>query len=124
VDTTNPKDLEGMKKPPLRLVPPALILWVSKAFEEGARKYGAFNWRAKSVRRSIYIEAAMRHLLALQDGEDVDPESGLPHECKAAACLAILLDARETGNLIDDRPPPGPAAELIRRLTVNDGKAN
>lgn len=120
-EATNPKDLEGLKKPPLRLVPPALVLWVSKAFEEGAGKYGPFNWRAKKVRRSIYIEAAMRHLLALQDGEDIDPESNLPHECKAAACLAILLDARETGNLVDDRPLPGPAADIIRRLTRKDG---
>jgi hypothetical protein len=121
---TNPKDLLGLKKPPLRLVPAAFLLFVSRVMGLGAVKYGPYNWRTKKVRRTVYIEAAMRHLLCALDGEDLDPESGQPHEAHAAACMAIVLDALATGNLIDDRPEPGAAAELIAHLTeVDDGPA-
>lgn len=119
-DTANPKDILGAKKPPLSLVPPALLIRVSKVMELGAKKYGAFNWRQKSVKKTVYIEAAMRHLQALLDGQDTDPESGQPHEAHAAACMGILLDARANGNEIDDRPPAGPAAALIDHLTRKD----
>lgn len=127
----NPKDLLGMKKPPLRLVPPALLLYVSRVMELGATKYGPYNWRGNKVRYSIYIEAAMRHLMCALDGEEIDPESGMPHMAHAAACAGIVLDAKATGNLVDDRPSAGAAAELIRILTKvdapswrEDGKKN
>ncbi len=117
-DKSNPKDIAGMRKAPLRFVPPALLLFVSKVMELGAKKYGAQNWRAQPIRFSIYIEAAQRHLLALQDGQDIDPESGQPHAAHVAACMGIVLDAKELGTLIDDRPTAGPAADLIERFTV------
>ncbi len=116
-DMTNPKDLIGLTKPPLRLVPSALLLYVSKVMGLGARKYGPYNWRTKKVRYSVYIEAALRHLMASLDGEDLDEESGMPHVAHAAACCGIILDALATGNLIDDRPTPGAAARLIKELT-------
>jgi hypothetical protein len=118
--STNPKDILGRRKPPLWLVPAALILFVSRVMGLGAKKYGPYNWRAKDVRQTVYIEAAMRHLLALQDGEDKDPESGYPHEAHAAACMGIILDARANGNLIDDRPAKGPAARLIAEMTEKE----
>lgn len=119
-DSTNPKDLIGLKKPPLRFVPAAALLYVSRVMALGAAKYGPYNWRTKAVRRTVYLEAAMRHLLQALDGEDVDPESGMPHEAHAAACMAILLDAKAHGNLIDDRFTPGPAAQVIAELTEAD----
>jgi hypothetical protein len=114
---TNPKDLLGAKKPALHLVPSALMVYVAEVQKLGVEKYGRYNWRTKKVRRSIYHDAAMRHLLAALDGEDFDPESGLPHEAHAAACLGILLDAMATGNLIDDRPTKGSAAALLGTFT-------
>jgi len=116
-DSTNPKDLLGACKPALDLVPSALMLRVSQVMKLGARKYGAYNWRTKKVRATVYIAAAMRHLLQLLDGENSDNESGQSHAAHAAACLAILMDAEATGNLIDDRPTPGPANKLIEQLT-------
>lgn len=114
----NPKDLLGLKKPPLRLVPPAALLYMSRVMALGAEKYGPYNWRTKKIRRTVYLEAAMRHIVQALDGEDTDPESGMPHEAHAATCMGILLDALATGTLVDDRPTPGAAAELIRELTV------
>jgi hypothetical protein len=116
-DDTNPKDRLGAKKPPLTLVPPALLIYTSRVMALGAAKYGPYNWREKKVRLTVYIEAAMRHLMALFDGEDTDPESGMPHSAHAAACMGIILDALATGNLIDDRPTKGAAARLLADLT-------
>ena len=122
-DTTNPKDILGLRRPPLRLVPPALSLFVSRVMGLGAQKYGPYNWRDKKVRLTVYLEAAMRHLHAVLDGEDNDPESRISHEAHVAACMGIILDARACGCLIDDRPTPGPAARLIKELTEKDEPA-
>lgn len=116
-DETNPKDRYGDAKPPLHLVPAPLAIFVSKVMQLGAKKYGAFNWRKKKVKASVYVGAAQRHLAAYFDGEDVDPESGQPHPAHVAACMGILLDAKATGNLIDDRPTVGAAAALLADLT-------
>lgn len=70
---------------------------------DGEIKYGHRNWRDKKVVARIYIDAATRHLQAWAEGEEIAPDSGVHHLGHARACLGILLDAQETGNLIDDR---------------------
>ena len=119
-DESNPKQKYGDLKVPLHLVPPALDLSAAKGLGEGAVKYGAYNWRSTKVRMSTYIGALRRHLAALQDGEDVDPESpsGKLHIDGLAANVAILADAWYGGFLVDDRPPRGPGPELVRTPTV------
>ncbi len=117
-DETNPKDRIGDTKPPLRLVPPPALVKIAMVMGLGAKKYGPYNWREKKVRYTVYLEAALRHIYSALDGEEIDPESGQPHTAHAAACMAILLDAQATGNLIDDRPPAGCAAKLIAELTA------
>lgn len=116
-DMTNPKDLLGVKKPPLELVPPTALVALAGVMKLGAKKYGPYNWRTRKVKAMVYVGAAQRHLLSFLDGEDVDPESGESHAAHAMACLAIILDAKATGNLVDDRPLPGRAAEMIRERT-------
>lgn len=115
----NPKDAVAAAKPDLYLVPPALIIWVAKCMENGAKKYSPANWRDedKKVRMTVYISAALRHLMALADGEDNAPDSKLPHAAHAAASMGIILDALACGTLIDDRSRPGPAAKLLEQLT-------
>ena len=114
IDTTNPKDMYGLRKVPIRLVPGPAIVALAHAMQHGAEKYGEYNFRHTRVRVSIYIEAAQRHLLAMQDGEENDPESGQPHVAHAMACMAIIIDAAACGNLVDDRPHEAPTAEMIR----------
>lgn len=99
----NPKDACGAKKAPLTLVPFVAIVKCSLVMALGALKYGKMNWRKNKVKETVYIEAAMRHMYAAMDGEDVDSESGQSHYAHAMACMAILLDAKATGNLVDDR---------------------
>jgi hypothetical protein len=81
-------------KPRVDLIYPKAILDEGAVMEFGATKYGDWNW-AQSVNTDEHeafvrrCEAAlMRHMLAHQSGEYLDPESGLPHmshvRCNAA----------------------------------------
>lgn len=103
-DTTNPKDLLGQKKISITKLPAIAVLHGAHAMMDGAKKYGPYNWRAKQVIASIYIDACKRHLDAWFEGEETAEDSKVHHLGHAIACLGILLDAQETGNLIDDRP--------------------
>lgn len=108
----NPKDLIGAKKLPLGLVPDTATAWTAMALLHGALKYGRYNWRDAGVRVSIYVDALRRHVAAYWNGEDLDPESGLPHLAHVGACVNILLDAWECDKLTDDRPQPAPVPKL------------
>lgn len=118
----NPKTAFGIRKPSLHAIPPIALLMLGQAMTEGERKYGGFNWREKRISASVYFDAAMRHLLSWWDGEDIDPDSGLPHPVKAMACLAIVIDGMEQENLNDDRPKVrGRASEYIMEC-VDEGR--
>ena len=125
-DDANPKDKIGRRKPALHLIPPAALLHEAAAMMDGAFRarpglpdgYGPYNWREKKVLATIYISAVSRHLLAWLDGEELADDSGVHHLGHARASLGILLDAMESGNLVDDRPKAGPAAQIITRLTA------
>jgi hypothetical protein len=120
--TVNPKDLFGSKKVSITKLPAVAIFHGAHAMMDGARKYGPYNWREKSVVAHIYVDAAMRHLAAWFEGEEVAPDSGVHHLGHALACCAILLDAQENGNLIDDRPVDeqnrGVAVAVLDRLNA------
>ena len=85
---------------------------------DGAEKYGPYNWREKKVPARTYIAAAQRHLADFLDGEALATDSGVHHLGHVIGCCAIVLDAMETGNLIDDRPKPGAAAAILARLEI------
>lgn len=113
----NPKTAFGITKPSLSKVPPSVMLYLALGFMDGAKKYGAYNWRTKNVTASIYVDACLRHLQSWFDGEEYARDSGFPHLAHALACIAILVDGKENGSLIDDRPPPGAMADLIETWT-------
>lgn len=116
---TNPKDAIGSNKLPLHLWPETATAVGCLAFLEGALKYGRGNFREIGVRSSIYYDAARRHLNSWFEGEDTDPESGLPHLGKALACIAILIDAQAAGKLNDDRQVRGGYQQLVDDLTAH-----
>lgn len=102
---TNPKDGIGAKKVPMTVVPFGVLAELAVAMLEGATKYGRHNYRSAGARSSIYIDAAMRHLMRWWEGEDIDPDSGVSHIVKAIASLTVLRDAQLNGKSVDDRPP-------------------
>ncbi len=113
----NPKTRFGVAKPPLSLIPGQARVLLAEAFRDGARKYGPANWRVDLVTASTYLNAAERHLISWQDGEENAEDSGVHHLAHAAACLLILLDAQASGTLKDDRPTPANTSRLIRENT-------
>lgn len=112
---TNPKDLIGAKKVDIAQVPPVALLHEAMAFMDGDAKYGYRNWRGNKVSAKIYISACMRHLNAWAEGEEIASDSGVHHLGHARACLGILLDAQETGSLLDDRVA-GSFSKVAERL--------
>ena len=75
---------------PASQIPPALIEQVARVLGYGAQKYSAGNW-LRGMSMSGVMDAVLRHLSAWQSGEQLDPESGLPHLAHASCGLAFLL---------------------------------
>jgi len=88
----------------MELLPATALIETAWVHGLGAEKYGRYNWRQNKVNASTYVSAIMRHLMAWQQGEDIDPESGRSHLAHIAAGCNILMDAKSCKNLIDDRP--------------------
>jgi hypothetical protein len=93
-----------------------VLLEIGLGMLDGGCKYGPFNYRAAGVRASVYYDAAMRHLMAFWEGEDIDPDSGLPHIVKAMTTLTVLRDSQIMGNWVDDRPPQVPGGAGVAAL--------
>ena len=112
----NPKQVYGAQKPNLALIPVSGLHHTALAFENGASKYGAYNWRDRGVEAMTYIAAAQRHIADFLDGTERASDSDIHNLGHAVACLLIIMDAQEVGNLIDNRPIPGKSAEVLERL--------
>lgn len=116
----NPKELQGIKKPPMHLIPPSALVHMSMALKDGAKKYGPFNWRDDPIRLTTYVGAIYRHLSAFQDHEDLARDSGRHHLAHIMACCAIALDSIDLGMVVDDRPKAGKSPDKIEEFT-NEG---
>ena len=98
---------EGVKfdqeKPRLDLIPPEVIEELGIVLGYGAKKYAERNWEKGMAWSRVYA-AALRHILKWWEGEEIDPESGLPHISHALCNLAFLVTycRRDIGT--DDRP--------------------
>ncbi len=103
--TVNPKTAAGAAKVQLALVSPAACRAEAAVLENGAAKYGLWNWRESNVPLMTYLHAMKRHIDAVIDGEDTDQESCQPHLAHVRAGTGIVLDALACGTLVDDRPP-------------------
>lgn len=100
----NAKTVQGIKKLPTYDVPPIAIAALGLAMKDGATKYGRFNWHETGITASIFIEAAMRHLIDFMNGEDYAQDSKVHHLGHLMSCCAIILDSQMRGIMIDDRP--------------------
>lgn len=65
-------------KPQVDLIDPNFIIGMASVMSFGAEKYSRGNWQ-KGIQISRLISSLYRHFLAVQKGEIIDPESGLPH---------------------------------------------
>ena len=122
VKDTNPKTAFGAQKVDLSLIPPAASYHQARALENGRDKYGPYNWRYNDVSVMTYVAAMKRHLDAFVDGEDYSPDALVHHMGHIMASAAIVVDAFEGGQLVDDRPPKGPGARLVATVNKKEQK--
>lgn len=114
----NPKDLLGVKKLDLSLVPPIAIAHEAAAFMDGGIEYNPYNWRDNKVMARIYIAAMKRHIADWESGIEETEDTGVHHLGAVRACAGILLDAQMTGNLIDNRSKTSAFGAAMDKLNV------
>jgi len=102
--TGDPEREAGEIKADLANLSVVALAFEGEVMRQGAAKYGAFNWAEHQMSASTYWKAILRHGFLWWTGEDIDPESGLPHLAHIRACCGILLDQWATRRLKDDRP--------------------
>lgn len=100
---------KGQKLARIGSLDPKALMEVAKVAGFGEQKYSRLNY-LKGYDWSLSYDACQRHLHAYWSGEDLDPESGLPHLAHAAwhclAQLAFMIHGLGT----DDRYKPGEEA--------------
>ena len=100
------QDVGGVKhdsgKPPITLLDRDFIEGTAQVMRFGAEKYGRHNW-CGGMEHTRLADAAMRHIIAWASGEDLDPESGLPHIDHASASLNMLRGNLRLHPGMDDR---------------------
>jgi hypothetical protein len=111
---TNPKEAIGSNKLPMHLWPTTATAYGCVGLLNGALKYGRSNFRPTGVKASTYYDALRRHLDAWWEGEEVDPDDGVPHLAALLANVAILVDSMSAGTFDDDR-----AYKIAYRKTVD-----
>lgn len=84
------------------LVPVSAVNALARVLTYGANKYDSDNWR-RGFNYSVPYACLMRHMMAWQDGEDIDPESGLSHLDHAIANIAMLIEFERECSHLDDR---------------------
>lgn len=113
--------------------PQALAEWAAHA-QAGRAKYpdaepGVPNWTLGGKPDDEYLDAAMRHLVAMKRGENYDPELGTTHAAAVIWNVSTLVQCNRNGRPTSDPGPddqlstdpvaetlPGTAVEYERKL--------
>lgn len=96
---------KGMKPERYSLIPVPALDIMARLYGFGAEKYAAHNWR-KGYEWSKSFDSLFRHATAALNGEDIDPETGLPHLAGAAFhCFTLMVFMQEHPEF-DDRWKP------------------
>jgi hypothetical protein len=103
-------------KLPMHLIDRTAIEQVAAVLQHGANKYSSENWR-NGIEYNRLIAATLRHVFALNDCEDYDPESGLPHAAHAMCCLMFLLWMMRCRPDLDDRWRGGDPSASVKITT-------
>lgn len=86
-------------------ISPYLIEGIGKVLGFGAQKYAPFNWQ-KGIPCLKLIGSTYRHLLSIQKGEQIDPESGLHHiyHLGCEVMFLVYFIHYKPDVWVDDRP--------------------
>lgn len=89
-------------KPRMDLISAISVEGTATVLAFGAKKYAEHNWR-KGMKWGRTIASLLRHTFKFMAGEDVDPESGLPHVDHIACNAMFLQEYFRTHKELDDR---------------------
>lgn len=90
-------------KPPLSMLPTLPLQEVGRVLQFGAKKYQRDLWRTQPMDHTHEIDSILRHILAFNEGEDNDPETGLNHIAHAICRAMFLLERFYTHPHLDNR---------------------
>lgn len=95
-----------------------LVPWIPfeevvKVLMAGAEEYGPFNWQQVEHLTERYSNAMMRHLVAYQKGEVIDPQFGIHHLAHAICCGLFCMWKDLTEGI-----PPSETDEDTSQLSI------
>lgn len=93
---------KGKKDEELGAVDPTALRILARVAAFGGKKYERSNY-LKGYDWSLSFDALQRHALAFWEGEDLDPESGLPHTAHMSWHSLALTSFLARGIGTDDR---------------------
>ena len=96
---------KGRKPARFGLIPGEALWKVAELYGKGAEKYDDRNWE-RGYDWSLSFDALQRHAWQFWNGEDNDPESGMPHMASVVFHALALLTFAERHAEFDDRPKP------------------
>ena len=89
-------------KIPCELLSPIALLGTAEVLKFGSKKYAPNNWR-KGLAWMRIMGALFRHSFAFMMGEDLDPETKLPHVDHMGCEIMFLQELYRTRKDLDDR---------------------
>lgn len=102
----DPKQSQASKKMCFDAIPISLLVRAQPASQDGADKYGAWNWlklEDGSMSLNTYLNALQRHLLLYRAGQDYTSDSGIHNLDAMISGLAVVRDAMMFNKVTDDR---------------------
>lgn len=105
-DSVDPKQSQAVKKMSFDAVPISLLLHAQPGNQNGADKYGLYNWLQLdegSMSMSTYLNALQRHLILFRAGQDLTSDTGIHNLDSMISGLAVLRDAMLFNKIKDDR---------------------
>lgn len=119
----DPKQSQGAKKVNFDPVPITLLALAAKGNQNGADKYGIYNWlelEDGTMSLNTYINATLRHILLFKAGQDKASDSDIHHLDHILAGLSVVRDAMIFNKVNDDRVKLSPEQiEIFEKLINN-----
>ena len=116
---------KGTKEERFDLIPVPALTYLARLYGKGALKYADHNWRLGYDWSKSY-SAAQRHMNSFWAGEDMDPETQIPHVINAAfhmfALATYLTEHPELDDRFETRESERPMAEVVGEAFDNMAK--